>query len=131
LKIELKIEKIGYTTIGKWKLKYGTKIWNEKIWKFSFLKIEMKTFENFHFWNLKWKFPFEIWNKNWPYHRREIKKIKMKKSYISFKATGMKVPIIPMCHLCIPLYTTCASCGGIQLISAVRSFHTVPFPIVI
>jgi hypothetical protein len=37
------------------KMKYAT-----KIWKFSFLKITF--FENFHFWNLKWKFPFEIWN---------------------------------------------------------------------
>jgi hypothetical protein len=25
-------------------------------------------------------------------------------------------------------YTTCASCGGIQLILAVGSFHTDPFP---
>jgi hypothetical protein len=31
-------------------------------------------------------------------------------------------------HLCIAPYSTGANCGGIQLISAIRSFHTGPFP---
>jgi hypothetical protein len=39
----------------------------------------------------------------------------------------MKLPIISMYHLCIPPYTTC----GIQLISAVRSFHIGLFPTVL
>jgi hypothetical protein len=60
---------LGHTIKGKWKiLRYATKNWNEKKWKFSF------------FWNLKWKnwkfsslkFETEIsfWNlnKKWPYH---------------------------------------------------------------
>jgi hypothetical protein len=39
-------------------------------------------------------------------------------------ATEIKLPIGTLYHLC-------ASCGGIQLISVVRSFHTSPFAIVV
>jgi hypothetical protein len=42
-------------------------------------------------------------------------------------ATEIKLPIIPLYHLCIPPYTTCVSCGDIQLISDVRFFHPGPF----
>jgi hypothetical protein len=45
------------------RLKYATKIE---------MKFEMEFFENFHFWNLKWKCRFEIWEKC-PYHQREMK----------------------------------------------------------
>jgi hypothetical protein len=64
-------KKIGHTTRGNgkfWKililkfeknwpyqLKYATKIWNEKIWKFSFLNFDMKKLKIFI---------FEIWNEN-------------------------------------------------------------------
>jgi hypothetical protein len=33
--------------------------------------------------NSSWKFELKF-GKNWPYHQRELKKIEMKKSYISF-----------------------------------------------
>jgi hypothetical protein len=57
----------------KWKnLKiFILEIWNEKIWNFSF-------------WTFNWRFPFENWIFFWPYHPREMKKIEMNKSYISF-----------------------------------------------
>jgi hypothetical protein len=45
--------------------------------------------------------------------------------------TKIKLPIIPLYHLCIPPYTTGLSCGDIQLISAVGSFHAGPFPTVV
>jgi hypothetical protein len=45
-------------------------------------------------------------------------------------AIEIKLSIISLYHLCIPPYTTWASCGGIQ-ISAVGSFPTDPFPIVV
>jgi hypothetical protein len=92
-----------------------------KIWKFSFLKFEMKISVYFlkkigHI--TKWK-----WKNNW---NEEI-------IYLVY-ATEIKLLIIPLYHsyhLCIPPYTTCASCAGIQLISAVESFHTGSFPTVI
>jgi hypothetical protein len=50
----------------------------------------------------KWKFLFEIW-KNWPYHQRKWKN-EIKRSYISFYATNIKLPIIPyttyVYHMC-------------------------------
>jgi hypothetical protein len=97
------------------KLKYVTKIRNEKIWKFTFLKFEMKI----SVWNLK---------KNWPYHQWEMKKIWNEKIIYFVYAIEIKFPITPLYHLCVPPYTTGASCGDIQLISAIGSFHTDPFP---
>jgi hypothetical protein len=75
------LKKIGLTPRGKWKIlkKIDFEIWN-KIWKkightiwgnekMKYAKkFEMKKFEIFHFWNLKWKnlkiFIFEILNEN-------------------------------------------------------------------
>jgi hypothetical protein len=107
------LKKSGHTTRGKWnKLKCARKIWNEK-------------FENFYFWNLKWKilkffifetrnekfeyFIFEIWNeisyskfeKNRPYHRRNMKKIGNEEIIYFVCATEIKLPIIPLYHLCM------------------------------
>jgi hypothetical protein len=88
---------------------------------FSFLKFEMKIFVYFFkkFGHItKWK-----WKKNW---NEEI-------VYFAY-ATEIKLLIILLYHpyhLCIPPYTTCASCGGIQLILAVGSFHIGPFPTVV
>jgi hypothetical protein len=97
-------------------LKYATKIWNE-----NFLKICV-----FEIWNEKIEtFIFEIWNEIFRLKfekkighitRGKWKKNEMKKSYIT--------PIIPLYHLCISRYIIGVSCGGIQLISVVRSFHT-------
>jgi hypothetical protein len=98
------------------KMKYVTKIFIFKFW-------------NFHFWNLKWKFLFNFFKKNWSY----ITKWKWKNNWNEeiiyfFYATEIKLPIIPLYHpyhLCIPPYTTCASCGGIQLISESLYFFTL------
>jgi hypothetical protein len=120
----------------------------EKNGKISILKFGLK-FENFEIYheNLKWKnwnfsflkfgiFIFEIWNEIFClYHQMEMKKNNWNEEIIYFVyATEIKLPIIPLYHpyhLCIPPYTTCASCGGIQLILAVGSFHTGPFPTVV
>jgi hypothetical protein len=100
-----------------------------KIWNFSFLKFGF--------------FIFEIWNGNFclNFYKQidHITEWKWKNNWneeiIYFVyATEIKLPIIPLYHpyhLCIPPYTTCASCGGIQLILVVGSFHTGPFPTVI
>jgi hypothetical protein len=110
-------------------LKYVTKIWNEKT-------------EIFHFVNLEF-FIFEIWNEKfclfflkkfghitkWEWKNNWNEKI----IYFVY-ATEIKLSIIPLYHsyhLCIPPYTTCASCGGIQLILAIGSLHTGPFPTVV
>jgi hypothetical protein len=109
-------------------LKYVMKIWNEKI-------------EIFHFLNLEF-FIFETWNENFclhffkicSYHQMEMKNNWNEEIIYFVYATEIKLPIIPLYHpyhLCIPPYTTCASCDGIQLILAVRSFHTGPFPTVV
>jgi hypothetical protein len=103
------------------KMKYVTKIWNEKKMNFSFLKFEIFSFLKFemkisiYFFKIghitKWK-----WKNNW---NEEI-------IYFIY-ATEIKLPIIPLYHpyhLCISPYTTCACCGDIQLISTVGSFHT-------
>jgi hypothetical protein len=94
---------------------------------------------NFHFVNLK-IFIFEIWNAKlclflffckighitkWKWKSNWNEEI----TYFVY-AAEIKLPIIPLYHpyhLCIPPYTTCASCGGIQLISAVGSFHMILF----
>jgi hypothetical protein len=100
---------------------------------------EMKKFENFHFLNLKWKslkiFIFAIGNEKVSFLKFEkigyitIGKWKNWNEEIIFfiYVIEIKLPIIPLYLLCIPPYTTCASCGGIQFISAVESFHTDPF----
>jgi hypothetical protein len=108
-------------------------IWIE-IW--TILAIPSKGNEKF--WNmprkLKWKnlkfFIFEIWKKFGHITRGKLKNWNKEIIYFVY-ATEIKLPIIPLHHLCIPPYTTCASCGGIQLISAVRSFHIGPFPTVV
>jgi hypothetical protein len=121
-------KKIGHTTSGKWKkLKYAMEIWNEKNWKFSFLNFEM-IFCIFEIWNENFCLKFE---KKWPYHQREMKIIWNEEITYFVYATEIKLPIIPLYHLCIPPYITGASCGGIQLISAVRSFRTGHFPVMI
>jgi hypothetical protein len=121
------MEKFGKKSILKFGLKfeilkYVTKIWNEKIENFHFFK-----FGIFHFWNLKWKFLF-IFLKKFGHITKWKWKNNWNEDIIYFVyATEIKLPIIPLYHLCIPPYTTCTSCGGIQLILAVWSFHVVFF----
>jgi hypothetical protein len=45
--------------------------------------------------------------------------------------TSNNTPIPPIPPICIPPYITCASCGDIQLILAIRYFYTDPFPTVV
>jgi hypothetical protein len=117
-------------------------IWIE-IWKFwnmsrkfeiKKLKFFILNFGIFHFWNLKWKYLFNFFKKMAISPNGNEKTIEMKKIIYFVYATKIKLPIIPLYHsyhLCIPPYTTCISCGGIQLILAVGSFHTDPFPTVV
>jgi hypothetical protein len=115
-----------------------------------------KKFRLCHKENLKWKISFKMncffWNlkKKWQYHQRgkwkELKKMILKyttrgkwknwnmprkfwnEEIIYFiYVTEIKLSIIPSYHLCILPYSTGASCCGIQLISAVGSFHIGPF----
>jgi hypothetical protein len=90
-------------------LKYVTKIWNEKNWKFSFFK-----FGIFHFWNLKWKFLFKIFYKIWPYHQMEMKK-QLKWINHIFRlchrdktSNNTRIPSIPPMHT--TLYHMCKLC---------------------
>jgi hypothetical protein len=76
------------------KMKYAT-----KIWKFSFLKITF--FENFHFWNLKWKFPFEIWNFFGHITIGKRKKLEWKNIYFIF-AIEIELTIILLYYLLPP-----------------------------
>jgi hypothetical protein len=71
------LKKFGHITSA-------TKIWNEKIWKFSFLKFEMK-------------FPFEIW-KNGHITRGRWKNWNEAIIYFVY-ATEIILPIIPLYHL--------------------------------
>jgi hypothetical protein len=108
-----------------WNLnKIGHTKGNGKNWNTS-RNFEIKFFINFHFWNLKWKFPLNLKKlatsaegneKNW---NEEI-------IYFVY-ATDIKLLIIPLYHLCVPPYITGVSCGGIQLISAVKPFIPVLF----
>jgi hypothetical protein len=94
-----------------WLKNFVFEIWNENFR----LKFEMKI----SVWNLRKKWPYQGNEKNW---NEEI-------TYFVY-ATEIKLPIILLYHvyhLCIPHYTTSANCGGIQLILAVRTFHTGPF----
>jgi hypothetical protein len=79
------------------KMKYAHKNLKWKILKiFIFFEIWNIFFGNYHFWNLKWKFPFEIWKKIGHDTRGKWKKIEMKKSYITFMQTSTNTPIPPM-----------------------------------
>jgi hypothetical protein len=129
----------------KWKKlkKNDFEIWIE-IWKFWNMsrKFEMKKliffsifkFGIFHFWNLKWKFLFKFFKKFGHITKWKWKNNWNEEIIYFIYATEIKLPIIPLYHsyhLCISPYTTCASRGGIQLILAVGSFHTGPFPTVV
>jgi hypothetical protein len=105
----------------------GTEIVLEK----SFFKFEMKI----HFWNFKknfhttkrkWK-NFEIFH---VCHQENLKW----NEYFYGEMKKWNEEIICLCqqknttnNTSIPPYTTCACCGGIQLISTVISSHTNPF----
>jgi hypothetical protein len=119
-------------------LKFGLKFENFEIchenskwknWFFSIFK-----FGIFHFWNLKWKFLFKFFKKFGHITKWKWKNNWNEEIIYFIYATEIKLPIIPLYHsyhLCISPYTTCASRGGIQLILAVGSFHTGPFPTVV
>jgi hypothetical protein len=57
------VKKFGHTT-------RGNKNWNMP------RKFEMKKFENFHFLAFEMKIYFWNLKKNWPYHQREMKRLK-------------------------------------------------------
>jgi hypothetical protein len=82
------LKNLGHTARGKWKkLKYATKIWNEKIWKFSFFIIWNETIWNFSFLKFKMKNSISLEG------NEEI-------IYFVY-ATEIKLIIIPLYHLCI------------------------------
>jgi hypothetical protein len=64
-------------------------------------------------------FVFEFWKKNWPYHQMGMKKVWNEEIVYFVYATEKKLLIILLYHICIPPYTTDASCGGIPLISTI------------
>jgi hypothetical protein len=126
-----KLKKIDFEIwIEIWKFWNMSRKFEMKNWNFSFFKIW-----NFHFWNLKWKFLFNFFLKKLAISPNGNEKNNWNEEIIYFVyATEIKLPIIPLYHpyhLCIAPYTTCASCGGIQLILVVGSFHTNPFPTVV
>jgi hypothetical protein len=85
------------------------------------LKFEMKIFV------------FEIWKRSAIWREGNEKKWNEEIIYFIY-ATEKKCPIIPiyqLYHICISPYTTSASCGCIQLISNVGSFHNNLFEIVV
>jgi hypothetical protein len=135
----LNFKKFSHTTRGKWEQKnrFWNLNWNLKIFEICHEKMKWnEKFENFcfwnetnkkiHFWNLKWKFMFEIWFFLAISLEGNEKKLKWR-NHIFHLCHGDKT----FNNTLIPPYTTGASCGGIQLISVVGSFHIDPFPTVV